>query len=180
MSGRVKSFQQCLTVRKENSMTRPDLATLACGKPECHHCRRPGEPHLTVRKVYGHDRIRLLRCRTGGEAFSERRGSACFNTKLPEATAEDIINHLDKGCRVRATARLVKVAKETGARRLRATGRHATHFHDQHVQGLTPRALEFDEPWRFVKKSSSTAALTIRRRLATCGISPRSRRIASW
>jgi hypothetical protein len=33
-----------------------------------------------------------------------------FNTKLPEATAEDVINHLDEGCSVRATARLVKVA----------------------------------------------------------------------
>ena len=161
-------------------MTRPDLDTLACVNPECQLFRCPGKANLTVRKVYGPDRIRLLRCRTCGEEFSERRGSALFNTKLPEATAEDIISHLDEGCSVRATARLVQVAKETVARLLRATGRHAMRFHDQHVQGLTPRALEFDEQWSFVKKSRSAAVPTTRLRLATCGIILRSRRIASW
>jgi len=161
-------------------MQRPDLDTLACVNPECQHFRCPGEANLTVRKVYGHDHLRLLRCRTCGEEFSERRGSALFNTKLPEATAEDVISHLDEGCSVRATARLVKVAKETVARLLRVAGRHATRFHDQHVHGLTPRALEFDEQWSFVKKSSSAAATTTRLRPATCGIILRSPRIASW
>jgi hypothetical protein len=35
-----------------------------------------GQDNLTVRKIYGQDRIRLLRCRTCGEEFSERRGTA--------------------------------------------------------------------------------------------------------
>jgi hypothetical protein len=89
-------------------MTRPDLNTLSCVNPACQRFRRPGEAHRTVRTVYGHDRIRLLRCRACGEEFSERRGSAFFNTKLPERTAEDGINHLGEGCSVRATARLVQ------------------------------------------------------------------------
>jgi hypothetical protein len=38
------------------------------------------------------------------------------------------------------------------ARLLKVSGRHAQHFHDQEVRDLTPRALEFDEQWRFVKK----------------------------
>src|SRR5215468_7462411 len=139
-------------------MTRPDLDTLACVNAECQHFRYPGEANLTVRKVYGHDRIRLLRCRTCGEECSERRGSALCNTKLPEATAEDVINHLGEGCSVRATARLVKVAKETVARLLRVTGRHAERFHEQHVHGITPKALEFDKQWSFVKKSRNGAA----------------------
>jgi transposase-like protein len=161
-------------------MTRPDLATLAGVNPECQRFRRSGEANLTVRKVYGHDRIRLLRCRTCGEECSERRGSALFNTKLPEATAADGINHLGEGCSVRATARLVKVAKETVARLLRVTGRHATRCHDQQVHGLTPRALEFDEQWSFVKKSRSAAATRTQLRRVICGIIPRSRRRASW
>ena len=144
-------------------MKRPDLDTLACVNPECHRFRRPGEANLTVRKIYGHDRLRLLRCRTCGEEFSERRGTALFNTKLPEAAAEDVINHLDEGCSVRGTARLVKVAKETVARLLRVAGRHAERFHDQHVHGLTPKALEFDEQWSFVKKSRSAVTPTRRR-----------------
>ena len=124
-------------------MKRPDLDTLACVNPACQLFRRPGAANLTVRKVYGYDCIRLLRCRTCGEEFSERRGTALCNTKLPEAKAEDVINHLDEGCSVRATARLVKVAKETVARLLRVAGRHAQRFHDQHVHGLLWRRCAF-------------------------------------
>src|SRR5262249_24506127 len=85
----MKSLRQQPTVLKEHSMTRPDLDTLACVNPECQGFRRTGQANLTVRKVYGTDRIRLLRCRTCGEECSERRGSALFNTKLPEARAAD-------------------------------------------------------------------------------------------
>ena len=131
-------------------MTRPDLDTRACVKTECPLFRRAGASNLVIRKVYGRARIRLLRCRTCGAEFSERRGTALCNTKLPEPTAEEVINHLDAGWSVRATARLVHVAKETVARLLRVAGRHAERFHDQHVPDLTPRALEFDEQWSFV------------------------------
>lgn len=161
-------------------MQRPDLDTLACVNAECQLFRHAGANNLVIRKVYGHDRLRLLRCRSCGEEFSERRGTALFNTKLPEARAEDVINHLGEGCSVRATARLVQVAKETVARLLRVTGRHAERFHNQHVYGLTPRVLEFDEQWSFVKKSRSAAATRRRLRPATCGIIPPSRRIVSW
>jgi hypothetical protein len=65
-------------------MKRPDLATLACVNPDCQLFGRTDEGNLTVRKVYGYDQLRLLRCRTCGEEFSERRGSALFNMKLPE------------------------------------------------------------------------------------------------
>jgi transposase-like protein len=153
-------------------MERPDLDPLACVHPECHLLRRPAHGTLGIRKIYGHDRIRLLRCRTCGEEFSERRGSALFNTKLPEATAADVINHLGEGCSVRATARLVQVAKETVARLLRVTGRHAERFPDQRVHDLTPKALDFDAPWSVVKKSSSGARTTSRRWRAICGTIP--------
>jgi hypothetical protein len=62
-------------------MKQPDLDTLTCVNPECQRFRRPNEGNLTVRKVYGRDRLRLLRCRTCGEEFSERRGSALFNLR---------------------------------------------------------------------------------------------------
>jgi transposase-like protein len=100
-------------------MKRPDLTTLACVNPDCQRFRLPGQDKLTVRKVYGRHRIRLLRCRTCGEEFSERRGTALFNTKIAEEQAASLINHLDEGCGVRATARLVHVAKDTVARLLR-------------------------------------------------------------
>lgn len=161
-------------------MERPDLTTLACVNPECQQFRQSGQGHLVIRKIYGRDRIRLLRCRTCCEEFSERRGSALFNTKLPESTAEDVINHLGEGCSVRATARLAKVCKETVARLLRVSGRHAERLHNEHVRDLRPMALEFDEQWSFVKKSKNAVWITNAVKLATCGIIPPWPLTASW
>src|SRR5262245_6261303 len=138
-------------------MQRPDLDTLACVNPACHQCQHTGQANLPVRQVYGHDRIRLLRCRTCGEECSERRGTALFNTKSPEEPAASVINHLGEGCGGRATARLGHGAKETVARLLRTAGRHAERFHVQRGHDLTPRALEFDEQWSYVQKSQSVA-----------------------
>jgi transposase-like protein len=160
-------------------MERPDLDTLACVNTECQVFRQRGQGNLSIRKVYGHDHLRPLCCHTCGEEFSERRGTALFNTKLPEAKATDVVHPLDEGCSVRATARLVKVSKETVARLLRQAGRHAERFHERHVHGLTSKALECDEQWSFVKNSSSGAKTTRRRWLAICGITQRSRRIVT-
>ena len=133
-------------------MQRLDLATLACVNADCQHFGRTGQGNLTIRKVYGQDGIRLLRCRSCHEEFSERRNTALFNTKVSEAKAESIIDHLDEGCSIRATSRLTQVAKVTVARLLKTSGRHAQRFHDQEVQNLRPRAIQFDEQWSFVKK----------------------------
>ena len=138
-------------------MERPDITTLACVNMECQLFNQRGQDNLVVRKVSSRDRLRLLRCRRCGEEFSERRGTALFNTKLPESKAEEVIQHLDEGCSVRATARLTKVAKETVARLLRNAGRHAERFHEQQVHDLTPQALEFDEQWSFVKKTRTVS-----------------------
>ena len=161
-------------------MKRPNLDPLAWVNPACQRLRHAGQGNLGIRKVYGHDHIRRLRCRTGGEEFSERRGRALFNTKLPEAKAEDVINHLGEGCSVRATARLVKVCKETVARLLRGSGRQAEHFHDQHVRNLRPMALECDEQWSVVKKSKNAAPIMNWVTLATGGIIPPWPLTARW
>jgi IS1 family transposase/transposase-like protein len=137
---------------KENAMQRPDLTTLACVNTDCQHYGQPDQGNLTIRKVYGKDGIRLLRCGSCQEEFSERRNTALFNTKVSEAKAESIIDHLDEGCSVRATSRLTKAAKATVARLLKTSGRHAQRFHDQEVKDVRPRAIQFDEQWSFVKK----------------------------
>jgi len=150
-------------------MKRPDINTLACVNEECQLFNRPGAGNLAVRKVYGQDRIRLLGCNICKEEFSERRGTALFNIRIPEAKAQSVIEHLEEGCGIRPTARLVKVGKDTVARLLKVAGRHAKKFHDHKVQGLSPQALEFDEQWSFVKKSKGAAALR-KPKLETCGI----------
>lgn len=160
-------------------MQRPGFDTLACVNPACQRLRLTGQDNLTVRKVYGQDHIRLLRCRTCGEECSERRGTALFHTTVPEERAASIIDHRGEGCGVRATARLVHVSKDTVARRLRMAGRHAERVHDDRVRDVTPRAVEFDEQWSFVKKSRSGAQWQSVQRQATYGTIRRWRRTAN-
>lgn len=131
---------------------RPDLDNLCCVNPECKEYGRRGRANLTVRKTYGADQIRYLHCRRCGEEFSERKGTALFNCKIPEPTAVAVIEHLDSGCGVRATATLVGVAKDTVSRLVRVNGRHSRRLHNRLVRHVTPRALQFDEKWAYTGK----------------------------
>ena len=139
---------------------------------------RPGQ--LTVRKVYGHDRFRLMRCRTCGEEFSERRGTPCStrrsrrNKRRPSST----IWVKDAGC-VPPPA-WSHVAKDTVARCSGWLDATPSGCMTQRVRDVTPRALEFDEQWRFVKKSRSGVGQRSAPRLGICGIIRRSRPIANW
>lgn len=155
-------------------MERPDLDTLACVNAACQLFRQTGHGHLVVRKTYGRDELRLLRCRRCGEAFSERRGTALFTTKVSEDKASEVIEHLAEGRSVSSPARLTKVGKATVARLSRVAGRHAERCHDRHVSGVRPRAVECDEQWSFVKNSKSAVKRMHAKRPVTNGI------IAPW
>jgi IS1 family transposase len=100
---------------------------------------------LTVRKVYGADRIRYLRCRRCGSEFSERKHTALWNTKVPEAQAIAVSEHLAEGCSLKGTARLVKVDASTVRRLNRRLGEHGQSYHDVQVQEIAVEALQADE-----------------------------------
>ncbi len=68
-------------------MQRPDITTLFCVNPECQLFAQPGKNNLKIRKVYGQDQLRFLHCNECREEFSERPGSALFNSKIPEEKA---------------------------------------------------------------------------------------------
>jgi transposase-like protein len=50
--------------------------------------------NLTVRKVYGKDQIRYLRCQHCGAEFSERTHTPLWNSKLPEEKAIAVAEQL--------------------------------------------------------------------------------------
>jgi IS1 family transposase/transposase-like protein len=131
--------------KKTLTPTRPSLDTLACVNAECKDYARPGLNNLTVRKVYGQDKIRYLRCGTCQREFSERKGSALWNTKVSEARAESVAEHLAEGCSVSATQRLAKVDRSVVVRLNRCLGQHGQGLHDARVQQVEVEALEGDE-----------------------------------
>lgn len=136
---------------KKTDFTRPPLESLACVSLECELYGKQGQDNLIVRKVYGKNRIRYLRCRSCQAEFSERKGTALWNSKIDEERAISVAEHLGEGCTFKGTARLVKVDPSTVRRLNRALGRHAQAFHDAHAQELVVDSLQADERYGFVK-----------------------------
>ena len=77
--------------------------------------------------------IRLLYCNACKARFSERKGTPLFHCHLPEEKALAVLEHLDEGCGVRQTGRLVGVHRDTVVRLARAAGEHAHDAHDELV-----------------------------------------------
>src|SRR3970282_820595 len=96
-------------VEHENTPRRPPIESIACVERRCSLYGQKGQGNLTVRKVYGKDGIRLLRCSCCGAEFSERKNTALWNTKVSEARAVSVAEHLGEGCSLKATARLARV-----------------------------------------------------------------------
>ena len=76
-----------------------------------------------------------------------------FGSQLTEGQALSIFEHLAERNGVRATARLVKVNRNTVVRYARLAGGHARQLHDELV-AFSPntREVQFDEKWSFVFK----------------------------
>jgi len=125
--------------------TRPSLDTLACVNAECKDYAQAGLNNLTVRKTYGQDQIRYLRCRACQQEFSERKGSALWNTKVSEEKAVSVAAHLAEGCSMSATRRLSGVDRSVVVRLNRQLGKHGQAFHDARGQDVKVEALEADE-----------------------------------
>jgi hypothetical protein len=102
----------------ENECHRPQIQTLACPYTDCHLYAMKGANNLTLRKLYGKDRIRYLRCSTCSREFSERKNTALFNTKIEEKKAISVAEHLAEGISTKGTSRLVGVSAEA-VRRLK-------------------------------------------------------------
>jgi transposase-like protein len=131
---------------------RPDIQSLCCVNAECKHFAQKGKQNLKLRKTYGKDNIRYLRCTSCGEEFSERKQTALFNSKIAESKAASIIEHLDSGCGVVATANLCRVAKDTVSRLVRVAGRASHCIHNKLVRNVKAKALQFDEKWSYTTK----------------------------
>jgi IS1 family transposase len=138
----------------QTTQTRPQLKTLACVNARCESYGQAGRNNLTVRKLYGKDRIRYLRCRCCGAEFSERKHTALWNTKVREEKAVSVAEHLAEGCSLKATARLAKVHASVVTRLKRQVGTHGEGFHDQRAQALDVVALEADERHGYARDKS--------------------------
>jgi transposase-like protein/IS1 family transposase len=136
---------------------RPPLESLACFKPDCDLYGQKGGTNLTIRKVYGPNKIRYLRCRCCQQEFSERKNTALWNSKIPEAKAISVAEYLADGCGIKSTARLVKVDPSTVRRLNHKIGRHGQQYHEQEVQDVAVTELQADERYGFAGSKQQPA-----------------------
>ncbi len=110
------------------------IEQFCCQNLECPDAGLRGKNNLRFQGWSGRGRkIRMIFCRTCGAHFSERRGTVLERGRLPPEKALAILDHVREGCGVRATARLVKVDKNTVMRYSRLAGGQAKQLHDELV-----------------------------------------------
>ena len=111
-----------------------DLARFCCQNPDCTLYGRRDAGNLSVCGRFGkHKQFRLLYCNACRARFSERKGTPLYRCHLPEEKAVAVLEHLDEGCGIRPTGRLVGVHRDTVVRLARAAGQHAHDAHDELV-----------------------------------------------
>jgi IS1 family transposase/ribosomal protein L37AE/L43A len=124
---------------------RPPIESLACINPECDHYAQTNQGNLKIRKIYGADQIRYLRCTHCGTEFSERKHTALWNCKIPEERAIQVSRQLAEGTSLKGTARLTQTHADTVRRIALTIGRHSRQLHHHHAQNLDIDSLEMDE-----------------------------------
>lgn len=138
-------------------LSRPPIESLACSNPLCELFGQVGRGNLAVRRVYGADQIRFLRCRACQTEFSERKGTPLWNCKIAEARVIAIGEHLGDGCGVRTTARLTRSHRDTVTRVLRRLGNHSQVWHAERVLDVVVDSLQADERHGFVRDKRTPA-----------------------
>jgi hypothetical protein len=111
-----------------------DLSRFCCQNRDCADHGERGAGSLTACARYGKDKQRrLLYCRSCKARSSERKGTPRFGSQLTEEQAVSILEHRAERNGVRATARPVKVSRNTVVRYARLAGGHALQLHDEPV-----------------------------------------------
>ena len=111
-----------------------DLSRFCCLNPRCVACGARGAGNLSV-CGYSNRRktIHQLYCCLCKSRFSERKGTIFYHSKLPPRKVIEILSHVQEGCGMRQTARLVHTKEDTVIRLVRRAGEHAKALHAELV-----------------------------------------------
>ena len=91
------------------------------------------------------DVIRILKCKTCGSYFSERRNTALYNCKLQEDKALKVIYQLSRGYSIRKINRLTGVSRDTISRLTHIAGQHSNSLHNKLIRHIKVRKAQFDK-----------------------------------
>ena len=133
------------------------LDSFVCQNPTCPAAHCTGRGNIKLRKRYGAQQRRLLRCTVCSAEFSELKGRPYWNARCSQTTVDDIVHHVSLGNCFVTTGELVGCHRTTIARIVRVAGQHAQQFHDLHARDLQVTSMQADERYGFVGSKKQPA-----------------------
>jgi len=93
-----------------------------CLNEKCPDYNKKGAANIKIHSAYGkHARIRMLKCKTCGSFFSERKDTLFYNCRLPEEKITEIVNLLGRGYSIRKIHRLTGISRNAISRLVHIT-----------------------------------------------------------
>ena len=132
-----------------------DLSKFCCQNERCVAYGSRGAGNLSVCGRIGKRRdIRLLYCRVCRKRFSERKGTVFYRAHTDPAKVVSILHHVQEGCGMRATGRLLGIKEETVIRyaKLAPAGTPRSCTGGWWPFPPRTREVQLDEKWSFVGK----------------------------
>ncbi len=132
------------------------LAKIYCPNRQCRDYRKRGMKNISVIDRYGKSLHRLLRCKTCGFRFSERRWTIFFGLHTDEGTLKKAIISLFEGKSIRQTAEEVGLDKDTVQRIWKRVMKSWEVLLEEFLEDLNLQNVDFEDlislppvtPWR--------------------------------
>lgn len=132
---------------------------LWCPNEACDEFEKPGGVHVKFRRRYGDESTQLLyKCTKCGGTFSLRRNTPLHGVRVPEEAFFLVVTCLGEGNGIRATARIAGLKKDTIMAIQDRVGRHAERVFNHHLREPSPREVQLDELWSFLKKKEKNTS----------------------
>jgi len=122
-----------------------DLDIVYCPNRRCKDFGKKGLGNITIIDRYGKKRHKLLRCRSCGFRFSERRWTIFFGLHTDEGTIKQALKSLFEGNSIRKTAEEVGLDKDTVQRIWKRVVENWEKAVEQFLEGLGLEDLEFED-----------------------------------
>lgn len=153
------------------------LYKVYCPNKSCKDYRKKGIKNISVIDRYGKSRYRLLRCKTCGFRFSERRWTIFFGLHTDEGTIKETLISLFGGKSIRKTAEEVGLDKDTVQRIWKRVIENREMLLEEFLENLNLRNADFEDLisfppaslWRagINKKKKKTGIYWLRTRVET-------------
>ena len=142
---------------KKKRGPKPKYLDITCPNPKCKQYGKKGLGNVVSNGTYrtrSTGKARLFLCRTCGNAFSSRSGTAFFDLRSPRKKVLMGLRLLAEGLGLRGTSRVLEIKLDTIRRWLATAALHCEQVSDMLVRDLNLSQVQVDELWTFVKKNT--------------------------